>query len=196
MRSALPLAFMRATLGPRPARTAASCRTALAEERRQAVQDATGVRPQDTRQQPGAERAPRGRQAGWATWTKRSCCRCSGAQRAALRFPTASGGTPWRCRIPAAALRRIPAASPRAKPPRYASLRRSAITPLISRQRVSATVLKVRARKCRPLRVRIPKEHRRVPIFGSWIAGHFRTKQNNPKSDSGACRKMMAVCRR
>ena len=127
---------MRATLGPRPARTAASCRTALAEERRQAVQNATGVRPQDTRQQPGAERAPRGRQAGWArwaTWTKRSCCRCSGAQRAALRFPTASGGTPWRCRIPAAALRRIPAASPRAKPPRYASLRRSAITPLISK---------------------------------------------------------------
>ena len=133
MRSALPLAFMRATLGPRPARTAASCRTALAEERRQAVQDATGVRPQDTRQQPGAERAPRGRQAGWETWKKRSCCRCSGAQRAALRFPTASGGTPWRCRIPAAALRRIPAASPRAKPPRYASLRRSAITPLISK---------------------------------------------------------------
>jgi len=52
------------TRGPRPARRAACLRTALAEERRQAVQDVPGVRPQDTRQQPGAERAPRGRQWG------------------------------------------------------------------------------------------------------------------------------------
>ena len=90
----------------------------------------SGLRTRDSSQARSGRRAV-GRLVG--TWTKRSCCRCSGAQRAALRFPTASGGTPWRCRIPAAALRRIPAASPRAKPPRYASLRRSAITPLISK---------------------------------------------------------------
>ncbi len=32
----------------------------------------------------------------------------------------------------------------------------------------------VRARKCRPLRVRIPKKHRRVPIFENIFWGHFR----------------------
>ena len=47
----------------------------------------------------------------------------------------------------------------------------------------------VRARKCRPLRVRIPKKHRRVPIFENIFWGHFRKQpQFRGKPSHQTCR--------
>ena len=44
----------------------------------------------------------------------------------------------------------------------------------IQRGAFTVPLTTVRARKCRPLRVRIPKKHRRVPIFENIFWGHFR----------------------
>ena len=67
----------------------------------------------------------------------------------------------------------------RARPPRRYGRARPQLNhpPQAPGRRVRAkanTLATVRARKCRALRVRIPKKHRRVPIFENIFWGHFR----------------------